>query len=435
MAAEFFLLPLSDPPVPKALRLFWRCGAGNGESTGAGAEISHWASCSVHPGIAACKRPRNRSSAYLVLKTVNALGLEAEADRVQVALNRYIDEATANPSGATASGGGSSKAKHTPTTDANGSVSNQDKHMHTRDYEAMQSSFVSVVQNDAVVTALRHTVRPDPSQNACFMHAVGALVNALRAVRPYGEDLANCIYHALPQLDPTPLIAADACVASNESTSWRLAAERLAPFTNVDRYRTVDGQAGDLSSHVQQLHAGYAAILQDDKGADRGALRALDRSMLAALYQVLDPSFSNVTPPVTAARNFVEFVTVVQRILRFGDAALYELLCRRLEEPVKVPVLVATPTPIYDFLVVLAALHDYRMRLHYLLHHHAAVRQLRRCLEILPTGTETLLNHNFQTAVQGLLQEVKRSDGSRSEVLEIHPTAAVGEAEGFGVQG
>ena len=350
---------------------------------------------------------------------LRALGLEAEADRVQVALNRYIDEATANPSGATASGGGSSKAKHTPTTDANGSVSNQDKHMHTRDYEAMQSSFVSVVQNDAVVTALRHTVRPDPSQNACFMHAVGVLVNALRAVRPYGEDLANCIYHALPQLDPTPLIAADACVASNESTSWRLAAERLAPFTNVDRYRTVDGQAGDLSSHVQQLHAGYAAILQDDKGADRGALRALDRSMLAALYQVLDPSFSNVTPPVTAARNFVEFVTVVQRILRFGDAALYELLCRRLEEPVKVPVLVATPTPIYDFLVVLAALHDYRMRLHYLLHHHAAVRQLRRCLEILPTGTDALLTHNFQTAVQGLLQEAKRSDGSRSEVQYI----------------
>ena len=72
MAAEFFLLLLSDPPVPEALRFFWRCGAGNGESTSAGAEVSHWASCSVHPGIAACKRARNRPSAYLVLKTVNA---------------------------------------------------------------------------------------------------------------------------------------------------------------------------------------------------------------------------------------------------------------------------------------------------------------------------------------------------------------------------
>jgi hypothetical protein len=66
VAAERFLLWMSDPLITEALRLFWRCGASNEES--AGREVSHWASCSVHPAIAACSRARHRPSSYLVLK-------------------------------------------------------------------------------------------------------------------------------------------------------------------------------------------------------------------------------------------------------------------------------------------------------------------------------------------------------------------------------
>ncbi len=65
----------SEPPLCEALRLFWLCGAGSGESTGGGGwETSHRASNSVQPGIA-CRTSRkvsHRPSSYLVPKTRTA---------------------------------------------------------------------------------------------------------------------------------------------------------------------------------------------------------------------------------------------------------------------------------------------------------------------------------------------------------------------------
>ncbi len=81
-AAERFLWRVSEPPMCEALRLFWLCGAGSGESTSDGPptgpgcqwEISHWASSSVHwqPGIACRRKVSHRSSSYLVPKTARA---------------------------------------------------------------------------------------------------------------------------------------------------------------------------------------------------------------------------------------------------------------------------------------------------------------------------------------------------------------------------
>jgi hypothetical protein len=57
----------------EALRLFWLCGAGSGESTGDGWEISHWASSSVQPGIACRRKVSHRFSSYLVPKTTRVV--------------------------------------------------------------------------------------------------------------------------------------------------------------------------------------------------------------------------------------------------------------------------------------------------------------------------------------------------------------------------
>jgi hypothetical protein len=67
---------------------------------------------------------------------------------------------------------------------------------------------------------------------------------------------------------------------------------------------------------------------------------------------------------VTDARNLVELVTGAQRVMRFGPASeeLCALLSRRLEEPVAVPVPVATSTPIHSWLTVFSALLDERMQ-------------------------------------------------------------------------
>ena len=46
------LMLVSEATATEAFRLCWLCGADSGESTGAEREVSHWASCSVHPGIA-----------------------------------------------------------------------------------------------------------------------------------------------------------------------------------------------------------------------------------------------------------------------------------------------------------------------------------------------------------------------------------------------
>ncbi len=73
VAAGRFLLRVLDPPVPEALRLFRLCGAGSGESTGAGCEISHWASGSVQPGTAVCRKVSHRPYSYLVPKTANVV--------------------------------------------------------------------------------------------------------------------------------------------------------------------------------------------------------------------------------------------------------------------------------------------------------------------------------------------------------------------------
>ncbi len=85
----------------------------------------------------------------------------------------------------------------------------------------------------------------------------------------------------------------------------------------------------------------------------------------------------------------------------------------------RVPVQVATSTPIYGYLRVLKAPHYYRMWLHNLVHHQAAIHQLRLLMEQLPKGTDAHLDHSFQAVLQGLLQEAKRSDGSRSDVQEV----------------
>ncbi len=55
-----FLLPRSTPPETEAFLLCWLCEAGSGESTVAGSETSHWASCSVNPGIASGRKVSHR---------------------------------------------------------------------------------------------------------------------------------------------------------------------------------------------------------------------------------------------------------------------------------------------------------------------------------------------------------------------------------------
>ena len=126
---------------------------------------------------------------------------------------------------------------------------------------------------------LKHTITPHPSQNEALLKAVSTLLGRLKAVRPYGADLASLLTQVLLQLDPTLQIAADsdACVEPDEDTSWRSAEKRLAPFLNLDKFRTVDGHAGDLRTQVQQLRGAYMHILGTDDGPDRGAFRALDR--------------------------------------------------------------------------------------------------------------------------------------------------------------
>ncbi len=273
-----------------------------------------------------------------------------------------------------------------------------------REFDAMNTGFLNLVQADPDIKQLRHTVEPNSSQNAALMRALSILLLKVKAVRPHGEDLANLVIKVLLQLDPTPQIAADACVEPGEPTSWRNAGQRLAPFLNVDRHRTVDGQAGDLRSHVLQLRAAYGHILNADDGYDHGALRALDRLAFTTFSQFFTPAWGNVTPSVTDARNLVEqIVTGAQRVLRFGPEELYALLSRRFEAPVVVPVPVATNTPIHSWLTVFSAIHDYRMLLHRLLHYQAAINQMRLLSVKLPTGTDPHLDHMFQATVQGLL--------------------------------
>jgi hypothetical protein len=122
------------------------------------------------------------------------------------------------------------------------------------------------------------------------MRALSILLLKVKAVRPYGEDLANLVIKALLQLDPTQQIAADASVEPGEPTSWRNAGQRLAPFLNVDRHRTVDGQAGDLRSHVLQLRTAYGHILNADDGHDHGALQALDHLAFTTFSQFFTPA-------------------------------------------------------------------------------------------------------------------------------------------------
>ena len=351
-------------------------------------------------------------------------GLDDDADEMEAGLKLFLRSMTQMGSGPVAASPPASVPKGfsfsiPSVAAASGSVSVS---ALNRDFDAMTVSFKGLVQDDAGIQKLRHTIQPDstnPAVNAAFVKAVEAILARLRAVRPHGERLANLITQVLLQLDPTPHLAADACFASGELTSWRQAQEQLQPFLNVDRFRTVDGHAGDLFNHVSQLRTAYAHILGSDEGSDRGALRALDRLICNELFQVLSRSWGNITPSVTSAQNVVELVTMVQSNLRFGPEELYELLCRRLEQPVRVPVQAATSTPIYGYVRVLAALHDYRMQLHHLVHHQAAIRQLRLLLKLQPKATDAHLDHSFQAIMQGLLQEAKRSDGSRADVKEV----------------
>ena len=80
MAGVCFLLLVFNPSGAGVFRLFRFCGsgsccgAGSGESV-VGRETSHWASCCVSPGIAACMKESHRLASYLVPKTPRVVAM------------------------------------------------------------------------------------------------------------------------------------------------------------------------------------------------------------------------------------------------------------------------------------------------------------------------------------------------------------------------
>ncbi len=292
-------------------------------------------------------------------------GLDEDADELAANLKQFLRNVAVKDSDPVTSSGSvtASPPGHPPTgfSFSIPSVAATAVSVHNHELDAMTASYKSLVRDDAAVQRLRHTVKPDATYNAAFVKAVKTILVRVRAVRPYGEYLASLLNHVLLQLDPTAHLAADACVALGESTLWRRAEKQLQPFLNLDRFQTLDGRAGDLNDHVMQHRAAYTSILASDDGFDRGALRAFDRLAYEDLFHVLDKSWSNITRSVTNAQNVVELITMVQGNMRFGSEDLYEQLCRRLEQPVRVLVQVATSTPIYGYLSVLKVLHYYRM--------------------------------------------------------------------------
>jgi hypothetical protein len=161
-----------------------------------------------------------------------AAGLDEDADELAANLKqflrnvavKYSDPATANGSGSvTASPPGHHPAGFSFSIP---SVAATAVSVHNRELDQMTGSYKSLVREDAAVQRLRHTVKPDAAFNATFVKAVETILVRVRVVRPYGEYLASLLNHVLLQLDPTAHLAADACVALGESTSWHRAEEQ-----------------------------------------------------------------------------------------------------------------------------------------------------------------------------------------------------------------
>ena len=204
-------------------------------------------------------------------------GLDEDADELAASLKQFLRNVAVKDSDP-ATGSGSVTASppgHPPAgfSFSIPSVTATAVSVHNRELDQMTGSYKSLVREDAAVQRLRHTVKPDAASNAAFVKAVETILVRVRVVRPYGEYLASLLNQVLLQLDPTAHLAADACVAEGESTSWRRAEEQLQPFLNLSRFHTLDGSAGDLNDHVLQLRAAYTSILASDQGGWTDVLR------------------------------------------------------------------------------------------------------------------------------------------------------------------
>jgi hypothetical protein len=119
----------------------------------------------------------------------------------------------------------------------------------------MKRSYQNLVTNDPEIKALGKKILPEPSQHLAIVAAVELLMTRLRKVRPYGESMANLIYRVMPNLSSTPYIAADACVAYDEVTSWRQAGERIERHVRAAPYRSAKGHSDRFKGHVHSLRA------------------------------------------------------------------------------------------------------------------------------------------------------------------------------------
>ena len=175
------------------------------------------------------------------IEDLRAAGAYIDADTMEATLTDYIRSSVRGPG-----------ARHAGSTalDARGRSSPPpapravpDK----QDFHQMRQSFMKLVTEDPDIKALHKKIQPEPSHHSALIAAVELLtgMSRLRAVRPYhdGEGLANLITRVVLNLDSIPSIAADACVAYDEVTSWRQAGERIDRYMGDAPYRSVDGHS------------------------------------------------------------------------------------------------------------------------------------------------------------------------------------------------
>lgn len=345
------------------------------------------------------------------IEDLRAAGAYIDADTMEATLTDYIRSSVRGPG-----------APHAGSTalDARGRSSPPpapravpDK----QDFHQMRQSFMKLVTEDPDIKALHKKIQPEPSHHSALIAAVELLMSRLRAVRPYGEGMANLITRVVLNLDSIPSIAADACVAYDEVTSWRQAGERIDRYMGDAPYRSGDGHSDSFKRHVSSLRAAYGKNILTESGSSPET--ALDRLLSETVQGFLANSWASVTPPVASAPHFVALLTQLQGSMRFGDDQLYVYLCRQLEEPVRVPVLAATTTPVHKYFQVAKAIHEQSMAQHALLNTGVAVRLLNLILSEVPQGTDPYLDNALQMAVQQLRQAVRKSDGSPSEVRAL----------------
>ena len=194
-------------------------------------------------------------SAKQDIEELRAAGAYAEADIMEESLQLYIRSSVGGlgvvRTGSTAldARGRSSPPPATRAVPETGAASSK------QDFHDMQQSYKLLVTDDPEIKALHKKILPEASHHSALIAAVELLMSRLRTVRPYGEGLANLITRVNLNLDSIPYIAADACVAYDEVTSWRQAGERIDRYVRDAPYRSVEGHSDSFKRHVASLRA------------------------------------------------------------------------------------------------------------------------------------------------------------------------------------